>query len=48
MLPLPHNLEPRYDTIIGLSGAGNTYVDRLIGYIETTQVRMIPHIHLKF
>jgi len=48
-LPLPHNIEPRCDTTIEISGGAYTDVDQQFGEKTTTQVKMIsPHLHTKF
>jgi len=48
-LPLPHNIEPRCDTTVEISGRAYTGVDRQFGErSETMQVKIIPpHLHPK-
>jgi len=46
-LPLPHNVESGYDTIIGPFAEANIGVDQHIKQRETTQV-ITSHLHPKF
>jgi len=46
-LPLSHNVKLGYHTYVGPSEEANTGVYRYIWEKATTQVRMIPHLHLK-
>jgi len=48
LLPLPHNVEPGYDTTVGSSEGVNTIVDQHIEERATTQLRMIHHLLPKF
>jgi len=48
LLPLSHNVEPKYDTTVGPSREVNTDVNQHIPKRATTKVVIIPHLNPKF